>query len=79
MPMLDTMAVASDLQPALVVLAATTSERFSAVLPELSRLAGMAPLALAGAGATKDLAQSIGARLLTGDPVTAAEHLELVR
>ncbi|MGZ4553207.1 MAG: MerR family transcriptional regulator [Mycobacteriaceae bacterium] len=79
MPMPDTMRVASDLRPTLVVLAATTPERFTAVLPELSRLADVAPLALAGAGARKDLAQSIGARLLTGDPVTAAEHLALVR
>jgi len=74
-PMLDTIQVTSDLRPTLVVLAATTPERFASVVPELSQLAGMAPLALAGAGATKHLAHSIGARLLTGDPVTAAEHL----
>jgi MerR family transcriptional regulator, light-induced transcriptional regulator len=74
-PILDMIQVTSGLRPSIVVLAATTRERFVAVVPELSRLAAMAPLALAGAGATKDLAQSIGARLLTGDPVTAAEHL----
>ncbi|MEP6528203.1 MAG: MerR family transcriptional regulator [Nocardioidaceae bacterium] len=74
-PILDTIQVTSELRPTLVVLAATTPERFAAVVPELSRLAGMARLALAGAGATKDLTHSVGARLLTGDPVTAAEHI----
>jgi len=74
-PMLDAIQVTSDLRPALVVLAATRPECFTAVVPELSRLAGRAPLALAGAGATQDLARTIGARLLGGDPVTAAQHL----
>jgi hypothetical protein len=67
--------VTSDLSPALVVMAATTSERFTAIEPELTRLAALVPLALAGAGATRKLAESIGARLLAGDPVTAAEQL----
>jgi methanogenic corrinoid protein MtbC1 len=67
--------VTSDLSPALVVMAATTSARFTAIEPELTRLAALVPLALAGAGATQDLAESIGARLLAGDPVTAAEQL----
>ena len=75
MPMLDTIQVTAELRPNLVVLAASASERFSAVATELSQLADLAPLALAGAGATKDLALTIGARLLEGDPVTAAEHL----
>jgi MerR family transcriptional regulator, light-induced transcriptional regulator len=74
-PMLDLIQVTSGLRPSVVVLAATTPERFAAVVPELSSLAAMAPLAIAGAGATTVLAQSIGARLLTGDPVTAAEHV----
>jgi len=74
-PMLDTIQVTSQTQPSLVVLAAITPERFAAVRPELARLADMAPLVLAGAGATGELASSVGARLLTGDPVTAAEHL----
>lgn len=76
-PVLDLIQVARDVRPSLVVLAATTPERFAAVVPELSRLAGTAPLALAGAGATQDLAASVGARLLVGDPVTAAERLAL--
>lgn len=74
-PMLDTIAVTSETRPSLVVLAAMTPERFAAVLPELSRLAAVAPLAIAGAGATGDLAESIGARLLAEDAVTAAERV----
>jgi len=61
-------------RPALVVVAATTTDRFTAIVTELARLAAVAPLALAGAGATQRLVEEIGARLLTGDPVTAAQH-----
>ena len=64
-----------DLGPRLAVLAATTSERFAESPRSSTPLAGRAPLALAGAVATKNLAQNIGARLLTWDPVTAAEHV----
>jgi MerR family transcriptional regulator, light-induced transcriptional regulator len=74
-PMDDAIQVTSDLRPALVVMAATRTERFAAIVPELSRLAGRAPLVLAGPGATQDLAKSVGARLVAGDPVAAAEHL----
>jgi MerR family transcriptional regulator, light-induced transcriptional regulator len=74
-PVEDLTQVSDDLGPSLVVLAATTPERFAEVAPQLSLLAGRAPLALAGAGATKELAHNISARLLTGDPVTAAEHV----
>ncbi len=74
-PMADLIKVASETGPTLVVLSATTSERFVAVEPELASLAGMAALALAGEGATKDLADATGARLITGDVVTSAQQL----
>ncbi|HYO17424.1 MAG TPA: MerR family transcriptional regulator [Dermatophilaceae bacterium] len=74
-PMLDTIEVAAQTRPSLVVLAATTPERFTAVAPELARLVDLSPLVLAGAGASADLARSIGARVLAGDPVTAAEQI----
>ncbi|HEX6516212.1 MAG TPA: MerR family transcriptional regulator [Nocardioidaceae bacterium] len=63
------------LEPDLVVLTATDEERFSAVEAELAGLAGTAPVAVAGAGATSELAERIGARILDGDPVTAAQAL----
>jgi MerR family transcriptional regulator, light-induced transcriptional regulator len=74
-PMADLIQVASETRPALVVLSATTSERFAAVLPELVSLAGIATLALAGEGATKDCADATRCQLITGDPVTAAQLL----
>jgi len=73
-PMSDTLRVTSQTRPSLVVMAATTPGRFEAVSGELAELAEIAPLVLAGQGATRELAQRTGARLLEGDPVTAAEH-----
>ncbi len=61
--------------PDLVVLAATLPGNLDALAPQLTALAERAPLALAGAGATPDLAAAVGARLLTGDPVTEAENV----
>ena len=61
-------------RPELVVIAATTTDHFDPILGELARLAAVAPLAIAGAGATQHIADEIGARLLSGDPVSAAEH-----
>jgi DNA-binding transcriptional MerR regulator len=74
-PMPDTIQVTAQTRPSLVVLSATRPERFASVIPGLTRLAAMAPLVLAGAGAEAELARSVGARLLPGDPVTAAEDL----
>jgi DNA-binding transcriptional MerR regulator len=61
-------------RPELVVVAATTTEGFDAIRAELARLAKVVPLAVAGAGATKPLADGVGARVLVGDPVTAAQN-----
>lgn len=61
--------------PKLVVVAAVDPARFGQVASELRALARQAPLAVAGAGATSALARRLGARLLDGDPVTAAEQI----
>jgi len=74
-PLEDIARTAADLRPDLVVLAAATPERFEGLDAHVSRLARIAPLALAGAGATPTMAQANGARLLDGDPVTAAEQM----
>jgi DNA-binding transcriptional MerR regulator len=55
-----------------VVLAATTPVRFADVVERLRELAQAVPLAIAGAGANSRLAEEAGARLLDGDPVSAA-------
>jgi methanogenic corrinoid protein MtbC1 len=66
-------------RPDLVVLAATLPENLEPLAPQLTTLAQHTPLALAGAGATPELADAVGARLLTGDPVTEAENVEWPR
>jgi DNA-binding transcriptional MerR regulator len=60
--------------PDLVVLASTLPETLEPLGPELASLARRAPLALAGAGATAQIASAVGARLMAGDPVTEAER-----
>jgi MerR family transcriptional regulator, light-induced transcriptional regulator len=74
-PVDDLMKTISDTHPDLVVLAAATSERLDGLGADLARLARTAPLALAGAGATRAVAEQTGARLLTRDPVTEAEQI----
>jgi MerR family transcriptional regulator, light-induced transcriptional regulator len=59
--------------PALVVVAATLPETLEPLRSELAALARRAPLALAGAGVPPAIASAMGARLMTGDPVTEAE------
>jgi len=65
--------------PDLVVLAATRPENLEPHAAQLTVLARRSPLALAGAGATPEIAAAVGARLLTGDPVTEAENIEWPR
>ena len=63
------------LQPALVVLTATTAEQTLAAEHGLAEVAASAPLALAGAGASATIAESVGARYLDEDPVSAAARV----
>lgn len=66
---------AAALVPTVIVLAATDPQRFAAVESALAALATHWELALGGRGATRALAERIGARLLEGDPVTAAAEI----
>ena len=60
----------------LVVISAMTAERFRAAQAQLAELATGFRVALAGAGATSELAAAVGAALLLDDdPVTAAERV----
>jgi hypothetical protein len=54
------------------VLAVTRPETAEPLRADLAGLARDVPLVLAGAGATPELAAAVGARLLDGDPVSAA-------
>jgi DNA-binding transcriptional MerR regulator len=67
--------MAGALRPDAVVLAATTAERFTADQAGLRSLAAMAPLWLAGPGATAPVAEAAGARLLDDQPVEAADRV----
>ncbi len=62
-------------QPGLVVVAATLPENLESLAEQLAMLAGRVPLVLAGPGATPQLAAAVQARLVRGDPVTAAEDI----
>lgn len=69
----ETLGAAADLlAPRLVVVSAVAPERLEDCAAELEELARRHPLAVAGAGATEELAGRVGASLLEGDPVRAA-------
>jgi DNA-binding transcriptional MerR regulator len=74
-PVADLIRTARDVHADLVVVAAVTPERFAGHTADLARLASIVPLAVAGAGATRSIAQAVGARLLTEDPITEAERM----
>jgi DNA-binding transcriptional MerR regulator len=74
-PLDDLIRLAHAQRPDLIVLAGTAPERFDGLNDDLARLTRIAPTALAGPGATPALADAAGARLLTNDPVTAAEQM----
>ncbi len=60
------------LQPAVVVLTAMLPGQLDGAEQGLADVAAVAPLAIAGDGASGELADSVGARYLADDPVTAA-------
>jgi MerR family transcriptional regulator, light-induced transcriptional regulator len=64
-----------ELAPELVILTGTVSAPFATHADAIAGLARQTPVAVAGAGATAQLAARTGARLLDTDPVTAAEQL----
>jgi methanogenic corrinoid protein MtbC1 len=74
-PVSDLAETAKALQPELVVVSATSRRRLSSIADELRKLAKVSPVAVAGAGADRALAERIDGRLLDGDPVTAADAL----
>ena len=67
--------VVNELAPDLVVLAATVADRFRSIAEPLRALAARHPLALAGPGATPDVARVTGTTLLEDGPVAAALQL----
>jgi DNA-binding transcriptional MerR regulator len=76
-PVAELADAARALAAALVVVSASAPERLAAATAELEALAREVPLALAGAGATRELAAKTGADVLASDPVTEAERVAL--
>jgi MerR family transcriptional regulator, light-induced transcriptional regulator len=74
-PIPDLRRSVEQLDPALVVLSAVMPGRFADAVPDLRELARRVPLALGGPGAGRALADAVGARLLDGDPLSAADAL----
>jgi len=66
---------AERVRPALVVVAAVTSDGFHSEASRLAALAKDHDLAIAGSGASDEVARSLGCRVLAGDPVAAAAAL----
>jgi methanogenic corrinoid protein MtbC1 len=75
-PMADLTHTAHSIHPDLVVLAATSEPRLTAVADRVTALARATTVAVAGAGAGPDLAKATGTLLLAEDPVTAAGRLD---
>jgi DNA-binding transcriptional MerR regulator len=74
-PIASVAEAARELRPTAVVVSAAREELLAAAIDALGEL-GLGPkLAVAGAGATPELAERAGAALLTSDPVTEADRL----
>jgi MerR family transcriptional regulator, light-induced transcriptional regulator len=72
----DTLTDTADgLEPDAVVLAASTAARFQGSEGALRRLSRVAPLWVAGAGATPALAKATGTELLDVEPLAAADRV----
>jgi len=66
---------AGALDPDCVVIAARSAARLAGVVDELRALGRERQLLLAGPGASEQIARETGARLLHGDPISAAEEI----
>jgi DNA-binding transcriptional MerR regulator len=66
---------ASSLELDAVVLAGSTAARFEGGQAALRRLSGVAPVWVAGAGATAELASAAGAQLLDVEPLAAVDRV----
>jgi MerR family transcriptional regulator, light-induced transcriptional regulator len=74
-PVPDLLAAASELDPDIVILAATTTGPLQASAASLSTVSARARLAVGGAGASPELALRSGAWLLRADVVSAADDV----
>ena len=66
---------AETVKPRLTVIAAVMPDRLDAAASEWAILGRRQAIAVGGSGSTPELAQRLGARYLSGDPVSAAQQL----
>jgi DNA-binding transcriptional MerR regulator len=78
-PLTELLEAVEATRPDLVVLSSVASGRFRAIAAALPELSSRCQLALAGAGAHAALARRVGARVLSGDPVSEAQAVARVR
>ena len=74
-PMEDVIDLTAQTRPALVLMSATAPERFATGVPQLSKLSTLTTLVIGGRGATRSIADQCGARVVEGDPVSAAQEI----
>ena len=73
---IETLAAAADqLAPDVVVLSSLAREPLHASVTGIARMAASRPVLLAGPGADAELAGRLGARLLAGSPIEAADEV----
>jgi DNA-binding transcriptional MerR regulator len=68
--------IARSLPPAVVVLLSINPEGFLDHAPEIEQLASQAPVMIAGAGATPEVARQTHTHVLDQDPVSAAQAID---
>ncbi|MFD3406271.1 MerR family transcriptional regulator [Kribbella sp. NPDC058693] len=73
-PMVDIEHAATVLQPDVVMLSSSDPQKFERVQSDLTQLSRDWSVALAGPGASSELAGAVGAQYVDSDPVTAAEQ-----
>jgi cobalamin-dependent methionine synthase I len=74
-PVVDLVRAVETVAPAIVVLASPDAPGLAAMSACLGEIAQSARVAIAGAGATRTLADACGAMLLSGDPIAAANDI----
>ena len=74
-PVADLTSAVAGLRPSLVAVAVTRTALLPGLASGLAGLSATVPLVLGGAGVTPEFARIVGARLLTGDPVSEGTRL----
>ena len=69
-PLNDVIDLAARSRPELFVLSSVSAKRFTAIIPQMRQLSEIAVVAIAGPGATQEIADECGATVILGDCVS---------